>query len=353
MDGNNVENPPNAAGSPRLLDQVREVVRRRHYSYRTEQTYVHWIKRFIYFSGKRHPRELGAEEVTAFLNHLVGERNVAAATQNQALAVLLFLYKEVIALPLPWLDGVEHARRPVRKPTVLTQSEARDLLARLRGTKWLMASLLYGAGLRLRECLKLRVKDIDFGYRQILIRDGKGGKDRVTILPGAVVEPLQEHLARVKTLHDQDVVDGCGDVELPDAISRKYPRAPYEWGWKFVFPSYKRSVDPRTGAIRRHHVYENYLVRGVKDAARAAEITKHVSCHTLRHSFATHLLEGGYDIRTVQELLGHNDVSTTMVYTHVLNKGGRGVKSPLDSGGSGAPPVARDVIAEYRVQAAP
>ena len=193
MDGNSVESPAVAAGSPRLLDQVREVIRRRHYSYRTEQTYVHWIKRFIYFSGKRHPRELGAEEVTAFLNHLVGERNVAAATQNQALAALLFLYKEVIALPLPWLDGVEHAKRPVRKPTVLTQSEARDLLARLRGTKWLMASLLYGAGLRLRECLELRVKDVDFGYRQILIRDGKGGKDRVTILPGAVVEPLQEH----------------------------------------------------------------------------------------------------------------------------------------------------------------
>ena len=349
MDGKDIENPPIAPARPRLLDLVRDTIRRRHYSCRTEETYLHWIKRFIYFSGKRHPRELGAEEVTAFLNHLVSQRHVAAATQNQALAALLFLYKEVVARPLPWLENIEHARRPVRKPTVLTQTEARDLLARLRGAKWLMASLLYGSGLRLRECLTLRVKDVDFGYCQILVRDGKGGKDRVTMLPGPVVEPLQAHLVRVKALHEQDLADGCGDVELPDAIARKYPRAPYEWGWKFVFPSYKRSVDPRTGVIRRHHVYENYLIRGVKDAARAAGITKHVSCHTLRHSFATHLLEGGYDIRTVQELLGHNDVSTTMIYTHVLNKGGRGVKSPLDAGdGGGPPPAARDVAAEYR-----
>jgi len=333
---------------PRLFDVVRDTIRRRHYSYRTEETYLHWIRRFILFSGKRHPRELGAAEVTAFLNHLVAQRHVAAATQNQALAALLFLYKEVLAQPLPWLEGIEHAKRPIRRPTVLTEDEARQLLARLRGTKWLMASLLYGAGLRLRECLKLRVKDMDFGYRQILVRDGKGGKDRVTMLPGPVIEPLQAHLVRVKALHERDLIDGCGDVELPDALARKYPRAPYEWGWKFVFPSYRRSVDPRTGAIRRHHLYENYLIRGVKQAARAAGITKHVSCHTLRHSFATHLLAGGYDIRTVQELLGHSDVSTTMVYTHVLNKGGRGVKSPLDSGGTGQPPVARDVTAEYR-----
>ena len=321
---------PADAARPRLLDVMRDTIRRRHYSYRTEETYLHWIRRFILFSGKRHPRELGAAEVTAFLNHLVAQRHVAAATQNQALAALLFLYKEVLAQPLPWLDEIEHAKRPVRRPTVLTEDEARQLLARLRGTKWLMASLLYGAGLRLRECLSLRVKDVDFGYRQIIVRDGKGGKDRVTMLPGTVIAPLQAHLVRTKIIHDQDLADGCGDVELPDAIARKYPRAPYEWGWKFVFPSYKRSVDPRTGAIRRHHVYENYLIRGVKEAARAAGITKHVSCHTLRHSFATHLLAGGYDIRTVQELLGHSDVSTTMVYTHVLNKGGRGVRSPLD-----------------------
>jgi integron integrase len=308
-------------------------MRRLHYSYRTEETYLHWMKRFILFCGKRHPRSLGAQEVTAFLNHLALERRVSAATQNQALAALLFLYKEVLSEPLPWLDGIEHARRPIRRPTVLTSAEMQSLLSRMRGTRWIMASLLYGAGLRLRECLKLRVKDVDFGYRQILVRDGKGGKDRVTILPASVIQPLEAHLVNVKALHDRDVADGCGDVELPDAISRKYPRAPYEWGWKFVFPSHRRSVDPRTGAIRRHHLYENYLTRGVKLAARAAGLTKHVSCHTLRHSFATHLLERGYDIRTVQELLGHSDVSTTMIYTHVLNKGGRGVVSPLDSSG--------------------
>jgi len=324
---------PGEVARPRLLDVVRNTIRRRHYSYRTEETYLHWIKRFILFSGRRHPRELGAPEVTAFLNDLVARRHVAAATQNQALAALLFLYKEVLAQPLPWLESLEHAKQPVRRPTVLTAAETQQLLSRLRGTKWLMASLLYGAGLRLRECLKLRVKDVDFGYRQILVRDGKGGKDRVTMLPAAIVEPLQAHLVRIKAWHDRDLADGCGDVELPDAIARKFPRAPYEWGWKFVFPSFKRSVDPRTGAIRRHHVYENYLIRAVKQATRAAGITKHVSCHTLRHSFATHLLEAGYDIRTVQELLGHSDVSTTMIYTHVLNKGGRGVRSPLDAGG--------------------
>ena len=319
------------AARPRLLELAREAIRRRHYSYRTEEAYLQWMRRFILFSGKRHPRELGAADVTAFLNDLAITRKVAAATQNQALAALLFLYKEVIAEPLPWLDEIVHARRPVRRPTVITAGEAHKLLSKLRGTKWLMASLLYGAGLRLRECLNLRVKDVDFGYRQILVRDGKGGKDRVTILPDPTMEPLQAHLVRVRALHEQDLKEGYGDVELPDALSRKYPRARYEWAWKFVFPSHKRSVDPRTGVIRRHHVYENYLIRGVKEAARAAGIAKHVSCHTLRHSFATHLLENGYDIRTVQELLGHADVSTTMIYTHVLNKGGRGVRSPLES----------------------
>lgn len=330
MATNGTESLQAHSGPPRLLDAARETIRRLHYSYRTEETYLQWMKRFILFSGKRHPRELGASEVTAFLSHLAVERQVGAATQNQALAALLFLYKEVLAEPLPWLDDIVHAKRPVRRPSVLTAAETHKLLSQLHGTKWLMASLLYGAGLRLRECLTLRVKDVDFGYSQILVRDGKGGKDRVTILPGPVVQPLQAHLLRVKALHEQDVAEGYGDVELPDAIARKYPRAPYEWGWKFIFPSHKRSVDPRTGVIRRHHVYENFLIRGVKSAARAAGIAKHVSCHTLRHSFATHLLENGYDIRTVQELLGHADVSTTMIYTHVLNKGGRGVRSPLE-----------------------
>jgi integron integrase len=319
-----------APKAPRLLEQLRDAINRLHYSARTEERYVHWVKRFIYFSGKRHPAELGAAEVTAFLNYLARERDVAAATQNQALSALLFLYREVLRQPLPWLDELDRARRPVRVPTVLTRDEVGRLLAAMHGMKWLMASLLYGSGLRLRECLKLRVKDIDFGYRQIVVRGGKGAKDRVTMLPSAVIEALQAHLRRAKELHERDVRDGYGDVELPYALARKYPRVQYEWAWKFVFPSRKLSVDPRTGVIRRHHVYENYVIRGVARAAREARITKHVSCHTLRHSFATHLLDSGHDIRTVQELLGHADVSTTMIYTHVLSKGGAGVTSPLD-----------------------
>jgi integron integrase len=309
---------------------VREAVRRRHYSPRTEEAYVHWIRRFIFFSGKRHPRGLGAAEVTAFLNHLARERNVAAATQNQALSALLFLYREVLALALPWLDELERVQRPARLPTVLTRGEVQHLLAAMRGTKWLMASLLYGAGLRLRECLKLRVKDVDFGYRHIVVRDGKGAKDRVTLLPAPLEEPMKRQIARAREVHEQDLALGYGTVELPHALERKYPRAPYELGWKFVFPSPRLSRDPRSGVLRRHHVYENYLVRAVKDASRAARILKPVSCHSLRHSFATHLLEAGYDIRTVQELLGHADVSTTMIYTHVLNKGPRAVASPLE-----------------------
>ena len=321
-----------ARKSPRLLDQVRDAIRRRNYSYRTEEQYVHWIKRFIYFSARRHPGDLGAPEVTAFLNHLARERNVAAATQNQALSALLFLYKEVLEQPLSWLDDLERAKAPARLPTVLSPQQVRRLLAAMRGTKWLMASLLYGAGLRLTECLKLRVKDIDFEYRQILVRDGKGAKDRVTMLPQATIEPLKRQLMVAKALHEADLVAGHGEVELPYALARKYPRAPCQWAWQFVFPSHKLSTDPRSGALRRHHVYENYLTRGVKEAARAAGIDKPVSCHTLRHSFATHLLESGYDIRTVQELLGHASVETTMIYTHVTRKGGRGVASPLDAG---------------------
>jgi integron integrase len=321
---------PKTPKRARLLDQVRDAIRRRHYSFRTEDTYVHWIKRFIFFSNRRHPAELGAAEVTAFLNYLARKRAIAASTQNQALSALLFLYREVLAMPLPWLDELERVRRPSRVPTVLTQEEMQRLLAQMRGTKWLMASLLYGAGLRLRECLKLRVKDLDFGYCQIVVRDGKGAKDRVTMLPQSVREPLKRHLAQVRALHERDLAAGCGTVELPNALARKYPHAGYEWAWKFVFPSHKLSADPRAGVVRRHHVYENYIIRGVKEAARAARIAKHLSCHTLRHSFATHLLESGYDIRTVQELLGHADVSTTMIYTHVLHRGAGAVTSPLD-----------------------
>ena len=327
------EEAPQQTGSgaqPRLLDLVRDAIRRRHYSLRTEERYVHWVKRFIYFSGRRHPRELGAAEVTEFLNHLARERNVAASTQNQALSALLFLYREALQTPLPWLDELERAQRPARLPTVLTSLEVRRLLAAMRGTRWLMASLLYGAGLRLRECLGLRVKDVDFGYRQIMVRDGKGAKDRVTILPASLVEPLRRQIAQAREVHQRDLAAGYGSVELPFALSRKYPRAPYELAWQFVFPSQRLSTDPRSGVVRRHHLYENYVTRGVKRAARMAGIVKPVSCHTLRHSFATHLLESGYDIRTVQELLGHADVSTTMIYTHVLNKGGRGVESPLE-----------------------
>ncbi len=321
---------PDNPKSPRLIERVREAIRSRHYSRRTEKTYWYWIRYFIHFHGKRHPGEMGGAEVTAFLSWLATERNVAAATQNQALSALLFLYQKVLGQELPWLDGVVRAKRPVRLPTVLTEAEVRRLLEQLHGVKWLMGSLLYGSGLRQIECLTLRVKDVNFAYRQILVRDAKGGKDRVTMLPEGVVQPLQEHLGRVRVMHRRDLAEGFGEVSLPHALARKYPRAGYEWGWQFVFPSKNRSADPETGAIRRHHVYPDTLHRAVKGAAAAAAIVKPVSCHTLRHSFATHLLERGQDIRTVQELLGHADVSTTMIYTHVLNRGARGVKSPLD-----------------------
>lgn len=343
------DQPPGVSvqGSPRLLARVSEAIRRRYYSRRTEEAYVHWIKRFIYFHGKRHPADLGAVEVTDFLTHLSRERSVAAATQNQALSALLFLYGQVLGKSLPWMEGIERAKRPVRVPVVLTREEVKALLAHFEGTKWIMAGLLYGAGLRLRECLKLRVKDVDFGYKQIVVRDGKGSKDRVAIFPAALVEPLRQHFVRVKRLHERDLEEGYGEVELPFAIERKYPRAGRDWGWQYVFPSIKRSVDPRTGVIRRHHVFDSVLPRAISAAARAAGIVKPVGSHTLRHSFATHLLQSGYDIRTVQELLGHSDVSTTMVYTHVLNKGGQGVRSPLDFGESDAPQVARDIASNY------
>ena len=319
-----------AKTAPRLLDQLREAIRRRYYSRRTEEAYVHWVRRFVYFSGRRHPRELGESEVTAFLTHLAVERNVATATQNQALSALLFLYRHVLQLDLGWLKGIERASRLPRMPTVLSRAEVERVLAQLQGTRWLIASLLYGSGLRVLECLRLRVKDVDFSYLQILVRDGKGDKDRVTMLPEKLVGPLRAHLARVRGLHARDLEEGFGEVELPFALARKYPRAGKEWAWQYVFPSARRSVDPREGVMRRHHLDESVPQRAVKEALRACGIAKHASCHTLRHSFATHLLESGYDIRTLQELLGHSDVSTTMIYTHVLNKGGRGVKSPLD-----------------------
>jgi len=323
------------AGAPdrkerRLIERFREAIRSRQYSRRTEKTYWYWIRYFVFFHGKRHPAGMGAEEVSAFLSWLATHRDVAAATQNQALSALLFLYKHVLGVDLPWMKDLIRAQRPVRLPTVLSEAEVRRMLEPLEGSARLMVGLLYGAGLRQVECLTLRVKDVDFAYRQIVVRDGKGAKDRVTMLPENLVQPLQAHLGKVRALHGRDLKDGCGEVWLPHALARKYPRAPREWGWQFVFPSFNRSVDPDTGVIRRHHLHPDTLSRLVKRAAKAAAIIKPVSCHTLRHSFATHLLERGYDIRTVQELLGHADVSTTMIYTHVMNKGARGVKSPLD-----------------------
>ena len=315
---------------PPLLDHVREVIRLRHYSIRTEQAYLQWISRFILFHHKRHPRDMGASEVTAFLSDLAVRRNVAASTQNQALHAILFLYRSVLQIKLPWLDEIQRAKKPQHLPVVFTREEVRALLAQMQGTLWLMAMLTYGCGFRLLECLRLRVKDLDFQYRQILVRDAKGQKDRVTVLPGSLIEPLRTHLSRVRSLHEADLRDGFGRVHLPHALASKYPNADREWAWQYVFPSSRRSIDPRSGIERRHHAPEDALQRAVKQAIRRAGIVKPGSVHTLRHSFATHLLESGYDIRTVQELLGHADVKTTMIYTHVLNRGGRGVVSPAD-----------------------
>jgi len=317
---------------PRLLDQVRDRIRLKHYSIRTEQAYLDWVRRFVVFHDRRHPRELGHGHVEAFLTHLAVERNVAAATQNQAKSALLFLYKEVLGAELPWLDGVESAKRPRRLPAVLTPEEVGAVLRRVDGTSGLVLRLLYGTGMRMLEALRLRVKDVEFQRREILVRDGKGARDRVTMLPDRLALPLRAHLARVKTLHDDDLREGCGEVYLPHALARKYPNAPREWAWQYVFPSAKRSQDPRSGAVRRHHADDQNIQRAMRAALRAAGIAKVATPHTLRHSFATHLLESGYDIRTVQELLGHKDVSTTMIYTHVLNRGGRGVTSPIDRG---------------------
>jgi integron integrase len=314
---------------PRLLDQVRSAIRLRHYSIRTEEAYVQWIRRFILYHNKRHPIEMGCAEINKFLSHLA-LRKVASSTQNQALCAILFLYKAVLLKDPGELGDVVWAKKPKKLPVVMTREEVKALLNCLDGEKWIMGNLLYGAGLRLMECIRLRVKDVDFGYRQLVVRDGKGEKDRTTMLPSRVIEPLLAHLSRIKELHDRDVEEGFGSVYLPHALERKYPRAHVEWRWQYVFPSQNRSVDPRTGIERRHHVSEAVLQRAIRDGGRKLRIAKLIGPHSLRHSFATHLLEAGYDIRTVQELLGHEDIRTTMIYTHVLNKGGMGVQSPVD-----------------------
>ncbi len=321
---------PPAPQQPRLLDRVRAALRARHYSRRTEKAYVHWIKRYIFFHGKRHPAEMGAAEVTAFLTALAVRDRVAASTQNQALNALLFLYREILGVELPWLDGLVRAKRPQHLPTVLTREEVRTVLEQLDRAPRLMALLLYGAGLRLLECCRLRIKDVDFATNQITIRDGKGSKDRVTMLPSAVKIDLARHVERARALHQRDLAAGAGWVELPWALGRKYPNAGREWAWQWVFPATRLYVDPSTGQRRRHHLHESVVQRAVREAVLKAGLAKKATCHTFRHSFATHLLEDGHDIRTVQELLGHQDVSTTMIYTHVLNRGPAAVRSPAD-----------------------
>jgi integron integrase len=301
-----------------------------HYSILTEDAYVHWIRRFILFHDKRHPREMGRPEVEAFLSHLAVERDVAASTQNQALAALLFLYKVVLEQPLRGDIDASRAKRPERLPVVLTRDEVRAVLDQLEGLHGLMARLLYGSGLRLMECLRLRVKDVDFGQRHIVVRDGKGQKDRVAPLPATLIEPLGMQVEKVRELHQRNLAEGFGQVYLPHSLAEKYPNADREIGWQWLFPAPRRSIDPRTGIHRRHHLAETALQKMVRGAVRRAQIVKPASCHTLRHSFATHLLEDGHDIRTVQELLGHKDVQTTMIYTHVLQQGPQGVRSPLD-----------------------
>jgi len=317
----------------KLLDQVQERIRLKHYSYRTEQAYVNWIRRFIFFHDKRHPLEMGRNEVEAFLTHLAVHENVAASTQNQAFSAILFLYREVLGKDLDFPIQSVRAKQPRRLPTVLTREEVQQVLQKLSGGHQLMGKLLYGSGLRLMECLRLRVKDLDFARFQITVRDAKGANERVTMLPRGLAVPLQEHLQIVRQWHQQDLANGYGAVYLPYALDRKYPNASQEWIWQYIFPSDRLSKDPRSGEIRRHHVDESSLQKAVHAAAQKTGIQKRVSCHTFRHSFATHLLEAGYDIRTVQELLGHKDVSTTMVYTHVLNKGPLAVRSPLDEAG--------------------
>jgi len=315
-----------------LLAQVRTAIRTRHYSPRTEEAYVQWVRRFVRFCNTRHPRELGPSDVSRFLSHLAVEGKVSASTQNQALSALVFLYKDVLDMPVGWLSALVRAKRPLRVPVVFTKDEVRRVFARLkgRGTPALVAGVLYGTGMRLLEALRLRVKDIDFAKHEIVVRGGKGDRDRVTMLAERLEGPLLKHLAEVATQHERDVADGAGWVELPGALDLKYPNAGREWGWQWVFPATRDYEDSETGQRRRHHLHETMVQRVFKEAVRSARVAKPGSCHTLRHSFATHLLEAGYDIRTVQELLGHRSLNTTMIYTHVLNRGGRGVRSPAD-----------------------
>ncbi|MEA2561411.1 MAG: hypothetical protein QOH06_2915 [Acidobacteriota bacterium] len=315
---------------PKLLDRARARMRARHLSLRTERAYLGWMRQYILFHGRRHPAEMGEVEINSFVTHLAVEKRVSASTQTQALCALLYLYREILGKQVGELEGLIRAKRRRRLPVVLTREEVRRALGELRGTERLFLDLLYGTGMRLMEGLRLRVKDIDFSQAQVTVREGKGGKDRMTMLPAAIRGDLERHLAQVKLLHQQDLAEGFGRVQLPAALARKYRSAPMEWGWQYVFPAPGRSRDPRTGEWGRHHLYERTVQRAFRDAVRRAGLTKPATCHTLRHSFATHLLMSGYDIRTVQELLGHRSVKTTMIYTHVLNRGGFGVQSPLD-----------------------
>lgn len=319
------------ATKPRFLDLVRERIRTKHYSIRTEEAYAGWIKKFIFFHNKRHPAEMGKLEMEQFLTYLAVERNVASSTQNQALAALLFMYKEVLQMEPPWVENVTRAKKPQRLPVVLTKTEVSQLLENVPLSYQLQVKLLYGCGLRLMELVRLRVQDIDFGYQSITVRAGKGDKDRVVMLPPSIIEALQAQLTETKRIHDIDLSNGYGDVYLPNALDRKYPNANKTFAWQYVFPSRNIATDPRSGKKRRHHMHEQALQRAIRQAASRANIHKKVTPHTLRHSFATHLLESGYDIRTIQELLGHKNVETTMIYTHVLKQGGKGVTSPLEN----------------------
>ncbi len=317
-------------GERKLLEVVRDSLRTQNYSYRTEKTYINWIRKYILFHKKRHPKEMGEREINQFLTYLAVNQKVAASTQNQALSALLFLYKVILRKEIGWIGNIQRARKPKKIPVVFTREEVKKMMLHLHGKCWLMSALMYGSGLRLMECLRLRVKDLDFACRQITVRSGKGQKDRLTMMPESVISPLKTHLKRVKALHEKDLAEGFGSVRLPGALRRKYPNADKEWRWQYVCPASTRYFDPEDKEHRRHHFHESAVQRAMKDAIEKACITKTGSCHTLRHSFATHLLENGHDIRTVQELLGHQDVRTTMIYTHVLNRGGMGVKSPMD-----------------------